>query len=75
MHTPIRDVGSESEVVLCQAFRSERPSGGRLETETGALVREVGQSRKAGAVPPWPDLPVDDWIALLAYCSDTWASP
>ena len=46
-----------------------------MKPETGAPVREVGRSRKAGAVPPRPDLPVGDWIALLAYRSDTWASP
>ena len=73
MHTPVGDVGSE--VVLCQAFRSERPSGGGLETETGAPVGEVGWSRKVGAIPPRPDLPVGDWIALLAYHSNTWAGP
>ena len=28
-----------------QAFQSERPSGGGLETEVHALVREVGRSR------------------------------
>ena len=72
MHPLIGDVGSESEVVLCQDFRSERPFGGGLETETGAPVGEVGRSRKAGVVPPRPDLPVGDWIALLAYRSDTW---
>ena len=52
-----------------------RPSGGGLETKASAPVREVGRSRKAGVVPPWPDLPVGDWIATLAYHSDTWASP
>ena len=74
MHTPVGDVGSESEVVLCQAFRSERPSGGVLETEASAPVGEVGRSQKAGAVPPRPNLPVGDWIALLAYRLDTWAT-
>ena len=67
--------GSESEVVFCQAIRSERPSEGVLETEASAPIEEVGRSRKAGAVPRWPDLPVGDWIALLAYHSDTWAGP
>ena len=46
-----------------------------METEASASVGEVGQSRKVGAVPPWPDLPVGDWIALLACCLDTWAGP
>ena len=40
----------------------------RLETEVSALVGEVGQSRQAGAPPPWLDLLAGDWIALLA-CS------
>ena len=71
MRTLIEDVGSESEVVLCQDFRSERPFGGVLETEASAPVGEVGQSRKAGAIPPWPDLSVGDWIALLACRLDT----
>ena len=54
-----------------QAFQSERPSGGGLETKASAPVGEVGQSQKAGVVPPRPDLLVGDWIALLAYRSDT----
>ena len=54
LHTPVGDMGSESEVVLCQAFQSERLSVGVLETEANALVGEVGQSRKAGVVPRWP---------------------
>ena len=33
-----------------------------------APVGEVGQSRQAGAVPSWPDLPVGDWTALLDCC-------
>ena len=57
-----------------------RPSGRRdvqrrLETEVSAPVGEVGRSRKAGTIPPRPGLPVGDWIALLAYCLDTWAGP
>ena len=58
MHTPVGDVGSESEVVLCQAFRSERPSGGGLETEVSPPVGKVGRSQKTGVAPPRPDLPV-----------------
>ena len=40
----------------------------RLETEVSAPVGEVGRSRQAGVVPPRPDLPVDDWTALMACC-------
>ena len=75
MHPLVGDMGSESEVVFCQAFWLETPPGGGLETETGAPVGEVGRSRKAGAVTPRPDLPVGDWIALLAYHLDSWAGP
>ena len=60
-------------MVFGQAFRSERPSGGGLDTGASAPVEEVGQSQKTGAVPPRPDLPVGDWIALLTCCLDTWA--
>ena len=56
-----------------QAFRSERPSGGGLETEASALVGEVGQNQKVGAVLPWPGLSVGDSIAPLACHLGTWA--
>jgi len=75
---PVGEVGRSQKwapFFLDQAFRSERPSGGWLETEASAPVGEVGQSWKAGAAPPRPGLPVDDWIALLARRSDTWAGP
>ena len=41
-----RRCGSESEAVFGQAFRSERPSGGGLETEASAPVGEAGWSRR-----------------------------
>ena len=54
---------------------SAMSSGGGLETEASAPVGEMGWSRKVGVVPPRPGLPIGDWIALLAYHSDTWAGP
>ena len=46
-----------------------------LETEVSAPVGEVGRSWKTGATPSRLDLLVGDWIVLLAYYLDTWASP
>ena len=41
----------------------------RLKSKASALVGEVGRSsRRAGAVPLRPDLPVGDWTALSACC-------
>ena len=37
--------------------------------------RRGGPESKAGAIPPRPGLPVDDWIALLACRFDTSAGP
>ena len=51
----------------------KKPSEGGLDTGASAPVGEVGQSQKTGAVPPRPDLPVGDWIALLVCCLDAWA--
>ena len=45
--------------------RRVRPEAAGVEAN--APVGEVGRSsRRAGAVPLRPDLPVDDWAALLA---------
>ena len=64
--SPVEDAGQSQKWRFGQAFQSERPSGGGLETEASAPVGEVGQSQKTGVVPPRPDLPINDWIALLA---------
>ena len=68
-------MGSESEVVLWPGLPVEEVVRGGLKTEVSAPIGEVGRSQKKGAAPPRPDLLVDDWIALLAYCLDTWADP
>jgi len=64
-------VGSELEVVLCQAFWSERLSGDGLETKVSPPVGKMGRSQKTGIASPRSDLPVGDWITLLAYSLDT----
>ena len=43
---PVGEVGWSRKWHFGQAFRSERPFGGGLETEVSASVGEVGQSRK-----------------------------
>ena len=68
-------MGSESEVVLWPGLLVGEAVRRPAETEVSPPVGEVGWSQKAGVVPPRPDLPVDNWIAVLAYHSDTWAEP
>ena len=42
---------------------------------TRPFGRRDGPESEASAVPPWPGLPVGDWIALLAYRLGIWAGP
>ena len=37
--------------------------------------RRGGPESEVGAVPPRPDLPVEDWIVLLACRLGVWAGP
>ena len=61
---------SKSKVVLGPGLPIEEAVRRRLESEASAPVGEVGQSsRRAGAVPFCPDVPVGGWTALSAYCS------
>ena len=65
----VGDAGSESEVVLGLGLPIGEAVRRRLESEVSAPVGEVGRSsRRAGVVPPRPDLPVGDWTALPACC-------
>ena len=60
---------SESEVVLGPGLPIGVAIRRRLEYKVIAPVGEVDRSsRRAGAVPLWPDLLVGDWTALLACC-------
>ena len=61
---------SELEVVLWPG-----PSVGEGGDRCGSSGRIGGPESEVGAVPPRLGLPVGDWIALLAYRSDTWAVP
>ena len=73
--SPVGDAGRSRKRCFSQDFRSERPSGGGLETEVSPPVGKVGRSWKTVVAPPRPDLPVGDWIVFLACCLDTWAGP
>ena len=58
-----------------------RPSDRRGHSEAAGVRSERSGRRggleveKTGATPPRPDLLVGDWIALPAYCLDSWAGP
>ena len=54
-------------MVLGQAFWSERPSGGGLETEASAPVGEAGRSQKRASFLLGQAFRSEIWTALLAY--------
>jgi len=61
-------VESESEVVFGPGLPIGEAVRRRLESEVSTPVGEVGRSsRRVGAVPLRPNLPVGDWTALLAH--------
>ena len=73
--SPVGGVGQSRKWCFGQAFRSERPSGGGLETEVSAPVGEVGRNRKRTPFLLGQAFRVGDWIALLACRLGTWAGP
>ena len=68
LRSPVEDSGSESEVVFWARPSDRRGRLVAAGVEANAPIGEVGRSsRRAGAVPLRPDLPVGDWAALPAY--------